>query len=138
MAVIFVLASVAIISLVLSFVPLGSGFNLCALAASTGLYSCTLLVMLNSRIRFKAASFSTTWQENLTEMHIPLGHVRRIEPKATHRTFVSNGHGMTITVPLRTHSQLDSGRKQPAGEIMFTLKSNEFISLRHSNQEEYD
>ena len=72
-------ASVAIISLVLSFVPLGSGYNLCPLSVISGIYSCTLLAILNSRIKFKVASISTTWSDGPSEMRISVGRIGRAE-----------------------------------------------------------
>lgn len=116
MALTFFLASVAIISLVLSFVPPGSGFALCPLYVISSLYSCTLLVVLNSRIKFnKVASFSTTWKDGLTEMPISVGHnIRQTDSTTGGGPSVANGYGIMATVPqggLRfARGTLDSGQ----------------------------
>ena len=99
------IASVAIISLVLSFVPPGSGFNLCPLNVISGIYSCTLLTILNSRIQFKAASLSTTWQDGPSEMRISVSRIRQTDPTAGGNT--SNTNGYTIPLASLARDTLD-------------------------------
>ena len=72
------IASVAIITLILSFVPPRSGYNLCPLCIISGVYSCTLLVVLNSRIKFKVVSLSTTWKDSPSQMPtVTVEHIRQ-------------------------------------------------------------
>ena len=83
----------------MSFVPPGSGFNLCPLAISSGLYSCALLVVLNSRIKFKVASFSTTWKDGPVDMHISVANVGHGGSTMGETSSFANDYGVTVAFP---------------------------------------
>ncbi|KJA20993.1 hypothetical protein HYPSUDRAFT_188090 [Hypholoma sublateritium FD-334 SS-4] len=65
-------ASIEIICLILSFVPRGSGYNMSPLYMLSSVYASTLLVVLNSRIKFTVASASTAWNEGPSTSHVPM------------------------------------------------------------------
>ena len=123
------IASVAIISLVLSFVPPGSGYNLCPLNVISGIYSCTLLAILNSRIKFKVASISTTWKDGPSEMRIYVGRIRRADSSTIGDSLSStNEYGIPLAIPQEslTRDTLSSGWKHVSH-----LRSIEITYLIH-------
>ena len=49
----------------------------CPLAALTGIYATTLLVVLNSRIKFRVSSLSTTWKDTVSDRPNPVRNIMK-------------------------------------------------------------
>ncbi len=109
-------ASVALITLILSFVPPRTGYNLCPLCIISGVYSCTLLVVLNSRIKFNVMSLSTTWKDSPSQMNtIPVEHIRPTNSTARDSLYDIEQMSMTYHLPSRGTAFLSMPPQAVAG-----------------------